>query len=99
MLMLSCRLGFGVCHQPDVKLGEILQAGIETRLTLLYYNSRLGESCMSSHTEELRYNETVSLWMTIYIYIYIYIFTNLISTSIHGTRKKHKKKNPARNKR
>ena len=28
----------------------------------------------------------------IYIYIYIYIFTNLISTSIHGTRKK--KKNP-----
>ena len=24
----------------------------------------------------------------IYIYIYIYIFTNLISTSIHGTRKK-----------
>ena len=27
----------------------------------------------------------------IYIYIYIYIFTNLISTSIHGTRKKQKK--------
>ena len=26
----------------------------------------------------------------IYIYIYIYIFTNLISTSIHGTRKKQK---------
>ena len=26
------------------------------------------------------------------IYIYIYIFTNLISTSIHGTRKKRKKK-------
>ena len=25
-----------------------------------------------------------------YIYIYIYIFTNLISTSIHGTRKKQK---------
>ena len=34
----------------------------------------------------------------IYIYIYIYIYTNLISTSIHGTRKK-KEKNPARNKR
>ena len=29
---------------------------------------------------------------TTYIYIYIYIFTNLISTSIHGTRKN--KKNP-----
>ena len=28
----------------------------------------------------------------IYIYIYIYIYTNLISTSIHGTRKKNKKK-------
>ena len=28
----------------------------------------------------------------IYIYIYIYIFTNLISTSIHGTRKKKRKK-------
>ena len=27
-------------------------------------------------------------WIYIYIYIYIYIFTNLISTSIHGTRKK-----------
>ena len=27
----------------------------------------------------------------IYIYIYIYIYTNLISTSIHGTRKKEKK--------
>ena len=26
-----------------------------------------------------------------YIYIYIYIFTNLISTSIHGTRKKKNK--------
>ena len=32
-----------------------------------------------------------------YIYIYIYIFTNLISTSIHGTRKKRTK--TARNKR
>ena len=28
----------------------------------------------------------------IYICIYIYIFTNLISTSIHGTRKKKQKK-------
>ena len=27
-------------------------------------------------------------------YIYIYIFTNLISTSIHGTRKKKKKTSP-----
>ena len=28
--------------------------------------------CVSSHTEELWYNETVCLWMTIYIYIYIW---------------------------
>ena len=32
------------------------------------------------------------LCVYIYIYIYIYIFTNLISTSIHGTIKKTKKK-------
>ena len=32
----------------------------------------------------------------IYIYIYIYIFPNLISTSIHGTRKKEKKKTPGK---
>ena len=32
----------------------------------------------------------VTLCIYIYIYIYIYIFTNLISTSIHGTRKKQK---------
>ena len=30
-------------------------------------------SSVSSHTEELWYNETVCLRMTIYIYIYIYI--------------------------
>ena len=29
--------------------------------------------------------------LNLLIYIYIYIFTNLISTSIHGTRKKTKK--------
>ena len=32
------------------------------------------------------------IYMHIYIYIYIYIFTNLVSTSIHGTRKKKAKK-------
>ena len=31
--------------------------------------------------------------MIVYIYIY-YIYTNLISTSIHGTRKKKQRKNP-----
>ena len=37
--------------------------------------SQVEASCMSSHTEELRYNGTVCLWRTnIYVYIYIYIY-------------------------
>ena len=36
------------------------------------FRSQLQASTMSSHTEELWYNETICLWMTIYIYIYIY---------------------------
>ena len=36
------------------------------------FRSQLQASYMSSHTEELLYNETVFLWMTIYTYIYIY---------------------------
>ena len=55
-LTLSHRLGLGVCHQLEVKLGG--------------FRSRLGASCMSSHTEELWYNETVCRGMTIYIYVY-----------------------------
>ena len=35
-------------------------------------------SYVSSQTEELWYNETVCLWMTIYIYIYIYIYLRII---------------------
>ena len=35
------------------------------------FRSQLQASYVSSHTEELLYNETVCLWMTIYIYIYI----------------------------
>ena len=34
------------------------------------FRSQLRESSVSSHTEELWYNETVSLWMTIYLVIY-----------------------------
>ena len=33
------------------------------------FQSQLEASYVSSHTEELWYNETVCLWMTIYIYI------------------------------
>ena len=38
------------------------------------FQSQLQVSNVSSHTEELWYNETVCLRMTIYIYIYIYIY-------------------------
>ena len=37
------------------------------------FRSQLQASCVSSHTEKSRSNETVNLGMTIYIYIYIYI--------------------------
>ena len=38
------------------------------------FQSQLQASYVSSNTEELWYNETVCLWMTIYIYIvFIYI--------------------------
>ena len=40
----------------------------------------------------------INIYIYIHMYIYIYIYTNLISTSIHGTRKKNEKY-PARNKR
>ena len=36
----------------------------------------------------------IYIYTYIHIYIYIYIYTNLISTSIHGTKKKEKKKPP-----
>ena len=35
------------------------------------FRSQLQASYVSSHIEELWYNETVCLWMTIYIYICI----------------------------
>ena len=36
------------------------------------FRSQFQAPYVFGHTEELWYNETVSLWMTIYIYIYIY---------------------------
>ena len=38
------------------------------------YIYSLKSPAVSSHTEELWYNKTVNLWMTIFIYIYIYIY-------------------------
>ena len=38
------------------------------------FRSQLQVSYASSHTEELWYNETVYLWMTIYIYFFFFFF-------------------------
>ena len=40
------------------------------------FRSQLQASYVSSHTEELWYNETVCLWMTIYIYTPIFKLIN-----------------------
>ena len=58
---MSRRLALGVCHQPYVKLGE--------------FRSSLGASRGSGHCEELLYDETVCLWMTIYVYILVNLAT------------------------
>ena len=38
------------------------------------FRSQLQAFYMYSHTEELWYNKTLRLWMTIRVYIYIYIY-------------------------
>ena len=43
---------------------------IQSNIKLDRFQSQLEESYMSNHTEQLWYNKTVCLWMTIYIYIY-----------------------------
>ena len=40
----------------------------KSKVKLGGFRSQLQVSYVSSHTEELWYNETVCLWMTIYIY-------------------------------
>ena len=57
-LTLSLRLGREICHQPDVKLGR--------------FQSQLGESHVSSHTEELWYNKK-NLFADVYVYMCIII--------------------------
>ena len=47
------------------------------------FRFQLQASYMSSHTEELGYNETVCLWMTIYIYIYIYEYYVYVDICMH----------------
>ena len=40
---------------------------IKSNVKLAGFQSQLEASCVSSHTDELRYNETVCLSMTIYM--------------------------------
>ena len=51
---------WAVSYRPSVKLGG--------------FRSHFEASNVSRHSEELWYNETVCLLMTIYIYIYVYIY-------------------------
>ena len=64
------------------------QYDTKSNVKLDMFRSQLQASYVSSHTEELWYNETVCLWMTIYIflflkyiiyiiYIYIYIYKDV----------------------
>ena len=53
------------------------------------FRFQLQASYVSSHTEELWYNETVCLWMTIYLYIYIYKRRDLQWTFLIHLKKKH----------
>ena len=48
------------------------QLDTKSSVKLGVFRSQLEVSCNSSHTEELWYNQTVCLWMTIFIYIYIW---------------------------
>ena len=42
----------------------------KSNVKMVGFRFQLQASYMSSHTEELKYNETVCLWLTICIYIY-----------------------------
>ena len=47
------------------------QSDTKSNVKLGGFQSQLQASYVSSHSEELWYNETVCQWMTIYIYMYI----------------------------
>ena len=63
--------------RPDMTYVVEMAERLDTmsRVKLGGFRFQLEASCVSSHTEELWYNETICLWMTIYIYIYIYIYS------------------------
>ena len=52
-------------------LAERSDVNSKSNVNLGGFRSQLRASYVSSHTEELWFNEAVCLWMTIYIYIYV----------------------------
>ena len=81
-------------------LNSLLYVGLLVAVRLWYqadiklavFWSQLEASRMSSHNDELWYNETVFLWMTIYIYIYIYIYIHLYDIIVYYIHMLLKKK-------
>ena len=64
-----------------IKMAEQINA--ISSIKLGGFQSQLEASCMSNQTEELWYNETVCLWMTIYVCVCVcvqYILTYADST-------------------
>ena len=57
--------------QADVVRFLAEQYDTKSNVKLGGFRSKLQASYVSSHTEELWYNETVCRWMTIYIYSWI----------------------------
>ena len=60
--------------RADVVRLQAEQYGTKSNVKLGGFQPQLQASNVSSHTEELWYNETVCLWINIYIYLSIYIY-------------------------
>ena len=58
-------------HYSRADVCRLLAECYDTKsiVKLVWFQSQLEAACMSSHSNELWYNETVGLWMTIYTYI------------------------------
>ena len=74
--MISCLLSvpqMGVKKEKKTRTYKHAHERYDTKsnVKLSGFQSQLQASYMSSHTEELWYNETVCLWIYIYIYMYI----------------------------
>ena len=73
---------------------RFLAEGYDTKsnVKLVGFRYLLQASYVSNHSEELWYNETVCLWMTIYIYIYIYILPMKVDIPLNKETKPNQTK-------